>query len=130
MSDPSLEPVLDVLIVEDDSVLCRTLIHVARKKNLSVDCAGDVTEAKRLLSRKDYRTLILDLMLPDGTAYDILDFMKSGELPTMNVLVITAAEPAALTKLDRTVVKTVMFKPLNLEHFGAYIHMVSFNPPG
>jgi len=126
---PDLEQKLDVLIVEDDDVLCRTLIHVARKKNLSVDCAGDVTEAKRLLARRDYKTLILDLMLPDGTAYDILDFMKAGELPTMNVLVITAAEPAALARIDRSVVRTVMFKPLNLEHFAGYIHMVSFAPP-
>jgi DNA-binding response OmpR family regulator len=110
-------PSLDVLIVEDDRLTCELLVRAVHEESLTTDVAATVVEAKRLLARGSYRVLVLDLMLPDGTGGDVIEFIKSEHLPAMYIMVITAAEPALLAKLDRSMVKSVMFKPLDTQHF-------------
>jgi DNA-binding response OmpR family regulator len=82
-----------------------------------MDVAGDVVEAKRLLARGMYRVLVLDLILPDGTGFDVLDFIKAEKIALLPIVVITGADASLLTRIDRSIVKTVMFKPIDTEHF-------------
>jgi DNA-binding NtrC family response regulator len=110
-------PTLDVLVVEDDRLISELLLHAIQDAGLTTDVAGNVVEAKRLLARGSYRVLVLDLILPDGTGYDVLDFIQAAKLPTLPIIVITAAEPSLLARLDRAMVKSVMFKPLDTQHF-------------
>jgi len=113
----SILPSVDVLVVEDDHLSSKLLLHVLRSADLTTDVAGTVVEAERLLARGSYRVLVLDLNLPDGTGSDVLAFIKSEHLPAMHIMVVTAADPANLAGLDRTMVKSVMFKPLDMRHF-------------
>jgi DNA-binding response OmpR family regulator len=110
-------PSVDVLVVEDNRLVSELLLHALRSAGLTTDVAGNVVEAKRLLARGSYRVLVLDLILPDGRGSDVLDFIKSERLPPMHIMVITAADPAYLTGIDRSIVKSVMFKPIDPEHF-------------
>src|SRR5947209_20238913 len=125
----SVAPSLDVLVVEDDRALSELLVRSLHAASFTTDVAGDVVEAKRLLSRGSYAVLVLDLILPDGTGFDVLDFIKVGELPPVNIVVITAAEGSLLTRLDRSLVKTVMFKPIALDHFVATVSALAFGQP-
>jgi DNA-binding response OmpR family regulator len=122
----SVAPSLDVLVVEDDPALSELLVRSLHAARFTTDVAGDVAEAKRLLSRGGYAVLVLDLMLPDGMGFDVLDFIKVGELPPLNIIVITAADRSLLTRLDRSMVKTVMFKPIALDHFVATVRALAF----
>jgi len=110
-----------VLVVEDDRALSELLVRSLHAARLTTDVAGDVAEAKRLLSRGGYAVLVLDLILPDGTGFDVLDFIKARKLPPLNIVVITAADKSLLTRLDRSIVKTVMFKPIVLDQFMATV---------
>jgi hypothetical protein len=65
-------------------------------------------------------------MLPGGTGFDVLDFIKVGELPPLNSVVITAADGSLLMRLDRSMVKTVMFKPIALDNFVATVSALVF----
>jgi DNA-binding response OmpR family regulator len=118
-------PDIDVLIVEDDSALSQMLVHAIQRAGLTTDIAGDTVEAKRLLSRGNYRVLVLDLILPDGTGFDILAFIRSEQLPVPQVLVLTAADASLLVKLDRTLVKTVTFKPFNVEQLVSTVQLLA-----
>jgi len=111
----------DVLIVEDDRVLLYLLVHSLHEVDLTTDVAGDVVEAKRLLARHAYAVLVLDLVLPDGSGVDVLEFIKAEKLAPMNIVVITAAEAFLLARIDRSLVKTIMFKPLDVAHFVASV---------
>src|SRR4051794_6589276 len=99
-------PSLDVLVMEDDRLLAELMLHTIQDTGLTTDIADNVVEAKRLLARGSYRVLVLDLILPDSTGGDVLDFIQSEHLPAMYIMVITAAEPALLVKLDRSMVNS------------------------
>ena len=116
---------VDVLIVEDDQPLSDLLARALQRVDLTTDVAGDVAEAKRLLARGSYRVLVLDLILPDGTGFDILEFIKTQTLPPLQIIVITAAEPSLLVRLDRSMVKNVIFKPLDIQHFAASVRVLA-----
>src|SRR5437870_4660595 len=105
-------PFIDALIVEDNRALSGLLVAVLQSKGMSTDVAGDVVEAKRLLARHNYRVILLDLILPDGSGIDVLDFMKSENLPKADVIVMTAAEASQLGGLDRSMVSSIFFKPI------------------
>ena len=114
-------PAIDVLIVEDDLTTATLLVHALRSAELSTDVAGDVVEARRLLARGQYKVVLLDLMLPDGTGFEIIEFIKSSGLLPMHIVVVTAADPSRLVQLDRSVIKTVLFKPLDTDHVRALV---------
>lgn len=119
-------PRIDVLVVEDDHALSELITRAIRRNDLSTDVAGDVVEATRLLARSRYKVVILDLMLPDGSGFEVLEYMKrEGVAP--NVIVITAADGALLVRLDRSAVKTVMFKPIDAEHLASYVHTLTLD---
>jgi len=123
----SVAPSVDVLVVEDDRSLSELLVRSLHAARFTTDVAGDVAEAKRLLSRGSYAVLVLDLILPDGTGFDVLDFIKARKLPPMNIVVITAADKSLLTRLDRSIVKTVMFKPIAPDNFVATVRALAFD---
>lgn len=118
-------PTVDVLLVEDDVVLTTLLVEALRARHVTIDVAGDVAEAKRLLSTTIYKVAIIDMLLDGGTGFEVIDFIKNGGAPRMNAVVITAAEPAALRELDRSIVKTVFFKPLQLENVVGYVQKLA-----
>jgi DNA-binding response OmpR family regulator len=121
----SAPPAVDVLLVEDDEVLCVLLAHALRARDLAVDVAADTIEAKRLLSRNVYKVALIDLLLDDGSGHDVIGFIRSSGLPRMHSVVITAADPSSLGALDRSIVKTVFFKPFNVEHLAAYVQTLA-----
>ena len=119
----------DVLLVEDDAVLVAWIVHALEERKMSVDVAGDAVEAERLLSEKGYKAVVIDLILPRGSGFDILEFIRTKDLSTkLSAVVITAADPATLAGLDRGVVKTLFFKPLNVEQFANYLRALVESP--
>ena len=118
-------PGIDVLLVEDDAVTSTLIVHALHGRHLTTDVAGDVFEAKRLLSRGAYTVVVVDLLLADGTGSEVIDFIKSTGTPSTHVVVVTAAGPPILQAIDRSIVKTLFFRPLNVEHFASYIQTLA-----
>ena len=116
---------MDVLVVDDDTAFVQPLLRALRDKSLTVDTAADVTEAIRLIARKSFRVVTLGLLLNAGSGFDVIDFIKTQDFDRLAVVVVTAAEPSLLGRLDRNVVKTVLFKPANAEQVAAYVHLLS-----
>lgn len=120
---------MDVLLVEDDDALANGILSAVRGKGLAVDYAGDTTEALRMLARKQFRVVLVDLVLPDGSGFDVIAAIGAADPPpASHVVVITGANPTALGALDRSLVKTVLFKPLDLDNLAAYVHVLSLQP--
>lgn len=114
-------PAVDVLLIEDDEVACVLISQDVRTRHLAVDVAADVVEAKRLLSRNHYKVALIDLVLLDGSGYEVIDFIRESGLTHMHSVVITAAEPSSLEPLDRSIISEVFHKPLEIERLGAYV---------
>ncbi len=60
-----------LLLVEDDLSLIEGLKYSLTKNGFDVDIARTLREASSLFSRSVYQIIILDLMLPDGSGFDL-----------------------------------------------------------
>ena len=80
-----------ILHVEDDLEL-RDLISVAAGNLGEIIGASTVNEAKRLLTKRVFDTIILDLMLPDGLGEGLLSYLSGTINRTTPVIVFSARD--------------------------------------
>ena len=70
---------MEILLVEDDKAIAMGLEYSLIQEGYSVTICGSVSEAKLTIGEKVFDLFILDLTLPDGSGYDICQFVKSRE---------------------------------------------------
>jgi DNA-binding response OmpR family regulator len=66
------------LVVDDDSHDRAWLIDTLDKGGYAVEAAATGTDALRMLERRRYDAITLDLMLPDMSGWDILRRIREG----------------------------------------------------
>lgn len=120
-------PAIDVLLVEDDKTFAQAVVRAVRAKDLTLDHASDVVEATRLLSRANYKVVLLDFILGNTTALEVVETIRAMPERPASVIVVTAANASALEGIDRGVVNTVLFKPLDVEQLAAFVHIASLS---
>jgi len=66
---------MNILIVEDIKTTSELLKNIIQKEfeNVLIDQAFSIAEANNKLSAKDYDVLLLDINLPSGTSFEILE---------------------------------------------------------
>ncbi len=78
-----------ILLVEDEQALCMTLSDRLRSEGYEVDCANDGEEGLRSASDGAYDLVLLDVMLPRKSGFDVCRAMRQAGLITP-VLMLTA----------------------------------------
>lgn len=78
-----------LLIVEDSARLRRTLVRALALSGHAVDEAADGREADGLVRHHDYDAIVLDLMLPGRSGFDILSDWRRRGVRTP-VIILTA----------------------------------------
>lgn len=111
---------LTILVVEDDVPTQKLLETVLRRAGYACQLAANGREAIALLQQNDYAAIVLDLMMPAVGGREVIDFLAeaSSRIP---VVVCSAAGPAALTGFDPIIVKAVIRKPFDVDHFVAIV---------
>ena len=80
-----------LLIVDDDPMIRMLLKRVAERAGIAADTAADGAEALERLRERHYRVLLLDLMMPRMSGYDVLEKIRA--MPSRAatpVIVVTA----------------------------------------
>ena len=80
-----------ILIVDDDTYICKLLLNFLKKQGYETDAAYTGASALSLLEKKDYQLIISDFRLPDKDGFDILYRAREKE-PSPPVVIITAYE--------------------------------------
>ncbi|AKJ63882.1 response regulator [Kiritimatiella glycovorans] len=83
-----------VLIVEDERPVQQLLSKLLRRMNLEYDLAGNGEEAMKKLDSSPglYRIMIVDLLLPKLTGWDLLDYVRQNPLfEQMKTIILTGA---------------------------------------
>jgi len=80
-----------ILIVDDDTYICKLLLNFLKKKGYQADAAYTGASALSLLDEKDYQLVISDFRLPDKDGFDIL-YRAREKNPSPPVVIITAYE--------------------------------------
>lgn len=68
-----------LLIVEDDAELRNNLTLLLARDQLEIVAVGSIREALERLASTTFDCLVMDLVLPDGTGYDLLEHMAASE---------------------------------------------------
>jgi DNA-binding response OmpR family regulator len=109
------------LIVEDDPAIRRLVEKLLVRRGIDVDSAHDGRQAIEKIKKGGYAVVILDLMVPEVSGYEIIEFVKKNQIK-VPVAVVSAVSHQALTKLDLDVVKLVIPKPFDVDEFTKAIH--------
>ena len=103
-----------ILIVDDDDTIRALVVTVLRRRGYRLDTARNGVEALEHLSTCRYSLVILDLMMPRMSGYEVLE--KLGAQPEGTrplVLVLTAGLDRK--PFDRSFVVGTIHKPFDIE---------------
>lgn len=78
-----------LLLVEDDQLLADSLTHRLSREGYAVDHTTSARNASTMGLQEDYRAVVLDLGLPDGSGLNVLSRWRQQHLETP-VLILTA----------------------------------------
>ncbi len=103
-----------ILVVDDDDAIRALVATVLRRRGLSIDTARHGAEAIERIAEHRYALVILDLMMPLVSGYEVLDHLARMSASTRpHVLVLTAGlEPKTL---DPNLVIGTIHKPFDIE---------------
>ncbi|MEX2367575.1 MAG: response regulator, partial [Pseudohongiellaceae bacterium] len=78
----------NVLLVDDDPAFVEATAKIIAVLGHTVNTANSIKEAKTRLENASYDRIFLDLMLPDGSGFHLLEHIPSGNTDT-KVTIIT-----------------------------------------
>jgi DNA-binding response OmpR family regulator len=103
-----------ILVVDDDDAIRALVTTILRRRGLAVDCARHGAEALEHIATKRYGLVILDLMMPLVSGYEVLEQLGTFAASVRPlVLVLTAGLAPKL--LDPTLVIGTIHKPFDIE---------------
>ena len=104
-----------VLVVDDDDAIRVMVERVLRREHYDVECARDGFEAIEKLTRSDYATVLLDLMMPRVDGHGVLRFLEAERPdPKPRVIVMSANLQGADVAAAAEPVCRVLPKPFDI----------------
>lgn len=104
-----------MLVVDDEAAIRALVAKIIERAGYVVDTARDGREAIDKLHESDYDVLVIDLMMPNIDGYGVVDFLRQRGGPQPAVILVTAADSAAVRKMDGTFVHSVLRKPFDID---------------
>ena len=72
-----------ILIIEDTPTIARVQKHIAQKVGYEADIAGNLAEAKELISKHSYFCAVVDFILPDAPTGEAVPCTIAADIPTI-----------------------------------------------
>ena len=113
-----------VLVADDDQSIRQLLCTIVRREHVECDAVGDGDEAIAKLRQHDYAVILLDLMMPRGNGFDVIEYLKANPKPIKPVvLVITAYADQKFKEVDPAIVAGVLRKPFEVAELGNLVRL-------
>ena len=80
-----------ILVVEDDRPIADAVLYALQRDGVGAECRGSLGEARRRLLEPGVDLVILDLTLPDGSGFSLLDELRRQVAPP-RVIVLTSRD--------------------------------------
>ena len=114
---------IKALIIDDDSISRMLLREILKKTIANVELLGEassVEEGLALIEQKDPDVVFLDISMPDGTGFDLLDKLKKIDF---KIIFITAYSEYAI-KAFKYSAFDYLVKPINVEELAKAINRI------
>jgi len=102
-----------LLIVDDEEPIRNLLARVAERAGFDVEVASDGIEALETLARREFLIVIVDLMMPRLSGYELVQKIST-LTPRPCVIVATALTNSDVATLDDSMVRRVIRKPFDI----------------
>jgi DNA-binding response OmpR family regulator len=111
-----------ILIVDDDDAIRNMVERVLRRERFEVESARDGFEAIEKLSRNEYGTILLDLMMPRVDGHGVLQFLDQSGKPTPPAVIVMSANLQSALETTRVpAVRRVLPKPFDIRELVAHV---------
>lgn len=106
-----------VLVAEDDVGIRALIGSVLRRLGHEIEFAADGKETIERIAAKDYDAIMLDLMMPEASGFEVLAWMHRAKpgVAKRSVIVVTAMAQRDLTNLTGERVFAVVRKPFDID---------------
>jgi CheY-like chemotaxis protein len=113
-----------VLVADDDPSIRKLLCTIVRRERFDVDCVSEGARAIEILQERQYAVILLDLMMPRVSGFDVIDYLKQHP-PAIKpvVLVITAYSDQTFKQVDPSIVAGVLRKPFEIAELGEILRL-------
>jgi PleD family two-component response regulator len=108
-----------ILLVDDDADM-ELLVRAALAPAFRISVATTLVEGHRILADRDFACVVLDLGLPDGDGFQLLESLQSPNGGTLLpcLMLTAAAEPSRMSEAMALGADTFMVKPVSAEQIG------------
>lgn len=111
-----------VLLVEDDKSLADIVVAGMREQRLTAVVATSAHEGRERAALGDYNVIVLDVMLPDGSGFELCAWIRARGITTP-ILMLTARDAIDDRVLGLEAgADDYLIKPFDLEELTARIH--------
>lgn len=111
-----------VLIVDDDDAIRTMVERVLKREQFEVESARDGFEAIEKLTRNDYATILLDLMMPRIDGHGVLRYLEQERhVDRPSVIVMTANSHAGSETASARPVFRVLSKPFDIRQLISHV---------
>lgn len=103
-----------ILVVDDDAAIRTLLFTILRRRGLVVDTARDGADALERLANCHYSVMLLDLMMPTMSGWEVLQQLERHPPPIMPIVIVLTAgnEPH---NLNPSIIAASVRKPFDIE---------------
>jgi len=125
-----------LLVIEDSDTQRQAIIDLIGYGDVIVTAVASAEEGLKALSEKEYHCLVLDLMLPDMSGFDLIEQIK--QVPsymTLPIIVYTGKEISKEEEIRlRSAAETIIIKNVKsperlLDETALFLHRVEANMP-
>ncbi|MFL0249467.1 response regulator transcription factor [Clostridium neuense] len=82
---------IKILLVEDDMAITVGVEYALKKEGFSVSSAKNIKEAKEKLNNEAFNLMLLDVLLPDGSGYDLCKELRTSD-SNLPIIFMTACD--------------------------------------
>lgn len=113
-----------VLVADDDQSIRQLLSTIVRREHFEVDAVADGGDAIAKLQQHEYAVILLDLMMPRISGFDVIEYLKEHPQSVKPVvLVITAYADQKFREVDPSIVAGVLRKPFEIADLGGIVRL-------
>ena len=103
-----------VLVVDDDASIRGLITSVLIREGLNIDVATNGQEAIDKMRQTEYAVVVLDLMMPRISGYDLLKAIEDAGSRSACVVIISAASEKVIDSVASSSVRAKLRKPFNI----------------
>lgn len=121
MSEVAVVAPKRILVTDDDSSILRLVTAILRRADYDVDMAGSGRDALEKIALTQYDVVVLDLMMPDVSGFDVLAQLQVRDPQLRSVVVMSAASKDVITNAVSPNVFATLRKPFEIDELIATI---------